>query len=375
MLSETVDGNSVIPHPMFGDLEATFGKLKEITLDLENQTKDNAWSKHFQLPDYQEITAQPFGKPTPFVEIKIRESLKDYGVQTPTKFQTLLYYPYQWIFKEKIKLRKSSILSVVKENTLYGNLAHRLFERLLKKDFYSWSKEMVEGYIERELPVLILKEGATLLMYGREPDKVKFEFIIKYAAWNLISMIRKNGWKVKQTEMQLEGVASGEAIKGIADLVLEKGDKSAIIDLKWRGIGWRRNLIRNEEDIQLVLYGEMLRKTEGHAGSSFPETSFFIIENGEMLARQNKAFAELTPISADSSNKEVSQRVLDKMMKTYAWRKSQIEAGIIEIRCAQTSTTLEEKYSDDEIELFDMLEMKTEDAKFDDYRTLIDLLD
>lgn len=370
MFAETVDGNDVHPHPLFGDLEAAFGNLENITLDLSKNEGLENWAKHFNLPDKIELKSQKFGTPKPFVEIKERPVLKDLGVQSPTKLQTLLYYPYQWMFKEKIQLRQSSILSVIKENTLYGNLAHHLFERLLRKDFYGWDKMMVEDYIERSIPVLLSKEGAVLMMYGREPDRIAFEYKVKYAAWNLVSMIQNNDWKVLKTEMELEETVNKTNYKGFADIVLERGSEKAIIDLKWRGIGWRRDLIKNEEDIQLVLYAQLLKKE-----STWPNTSFFIIENGKMLARNNSAFKEVSPIVPDSDDQEVYLKIFNKMESTYHWRKEQISNGKIEIRCTRTAMILEDFYQEKEVDFFSMLEMKTENAMFDEYRVLIDLME
>ncbi len=370
MFAETVDGNDVHPHPLFGDLEAAFGHLDNITLDLSKNTGAKNWAKHFNLPDKIELKSQKFGTPKPFVEIKERPVLKDLGVQSPTKLQTLLYYPYQWMFKEKIQLRQSSILSVIKENTLYGNLAHHLFERLLRKDFYTWDKGMVEDYIERSIPILLSKEGAILMMYGREPDRIAFEYKVKFAAWNLVSMIQNNGWKVLKTEMELEETVNNTEYKGFADIVLERGAEKAIIDLKWRGIGWRRDLIKNEEDIQLVLYAQLLKKE-----STWPNTSFFIIENGKMLSRNNNAFSEVSPIVPDSDDQEVYDKIFNKMESTYHWRKEQLANGRIEIRCTQTALALEDFYHEKEVDLFSKLEMKTENAKFDEYRVLIDLVE
>ena len=59
------------------------------------------------------------------------------------------------------------------------------------------------------------------------------------------------------------------------------------------------------------------------------------------------------------------------MQKTFQWRLQQVQSGQIEIRCTQTKDDLEEYYQ--EI-LMDMLEMKDEDAYYDDYRTLINLI-
>jgi hypothetical protein len=60
------------------------------------------------------------------------------------------------------------------------------------------------------------------------------------------------------------------------------------------------------------------------------------------------------------------------MEATYRWRLQQVRSGRIEVRCTQTLEELEEYYGS---ELLEVLEMKTEDAYFDDYRTLINLIE
>ena len=59
------------------------------------------------------------------------------------------------------------------------------------------------------------------------------------------------------------------------------------------------------------------------------------------------------------------------MQKTYAWRQAQIQAGIVELRTARTAQELESLY---EGQLMELLEMKNEDARWDDYRTLLEFM-
>ena len=123
--------------------------------------------------------------------------------ETFTSLDALFYYPYQWVFRHKVRLHKSSILSVVNDNALLGNLAHRFIELLLKEDILLWQKDQVEDWIDQKAPRLFAREAATLLMYGREPERLAFLNTIKYAAWSLVSSIQQNGWKVKGTEMEV----------------------------------------------------------------------------------------------------------------------------------------------------------------------------
>ena len=68
---------------------------------------------------------------------------------------------------------------------------------------------------------------------------------------------------------------------------------------------------------------------------------------------------------------------LEKMEATWNWRVAQLAKGEIEIRTRQTLKEIEDKYADDghgEL-MLEILEMKGEDAKWDDYRTLINVVE
>ncbi|MBK9489889.1 MAG: hypothetical protein IPO07_14775 [Haliscomenobacter sp.] len=60
------------------------------------------------------------------------------------------------------------------------------------------------------------------------------------------------------------------------------------------------------------------------------------------------------------------------METTLLWRLQQIRQGEVEIRCTPTLAVLESHYAQED--LLSLLEMKMEDAHFDDYRTLISLI-
>ena len=100
-------------------------------------------------------------------------------------------------------------------------------------------------------------------------------------------------------------------------------------------------------------------------------------ERGKMLARNNRAFQSVIPIAPESDPDEIYDRIWRRMETTYRWRRRQLDEGQIEIRCAHTLPDLDEAYADlpPEFDWMDLLEMKTEDSRFDDYRTLINLVE
>lgn len=362
------NGDDVNIHPLMGYLMAAFGDdLTAITLNVDTQRMGAGWQRTgWALPQFTLQSAAALARPAPY--LRLERSLIGRDEETPTSLETLLYYPYQWVFRYHIKLRPSSILSVVQDSRLLGNLAHRLLEKLLEQpDATAWPKPQLEEWINVEIPLLLQKEGATLLMYGREPDRVAFVKQMKFAAWSLLTLLRQNNWKVLGTEEELAGQVGSLSLKGRADLVLQRGDERAIIDMKWRGMGRYTNIITSAEDIQLALYAHLLEPQEQWA-----HTAYYIIERGRLLTRNTQAFKDIQPVQAEADHVAVYEELLQKITHTYDWRVAQLEAGTVEIRCAQTQSQLAE--DDDDDQWINRLEMKTTDAYFDDYGVLIGLV-
>ena len=186
---------------------------------------------------------------------------------------------------------------------------------------------------------------------------------MKNAAWNLVSLLRNNAWEVLDTELPLEGIFGGVPVRGKADLVLQRGEEKAIVDLKWSGANRRKELIRNGEDLQLVLYAKLLPPPE-----QWPHTAYFILDEGKMIARNQAAFREAVVAGSGEEHGMACTAIFEKMERTYAWRLEQLRRGIVELRTNRTAAELEALY---EGQLFELLEMKMEDARWDDYRTLL----
>lgn len=367
VIPDWVEGSVAHAHPLFGDLSATFNDLSPISWNIDEEESSLFWESFLAVPKWKTVNLRKLGQPAPFINIGKAHELATREVESLTSLEDLFYYPYQWVFKHAIKLRKSTILSVVKENTLMGNLAHRFFEQLFNEDIGNWEKAQVDQWIDREAPGLLKKEGAIFLLYGREPEKVAFIKKVKYAAWNLVHLIQQNGWSVDGTESRLQGGFQQIEVRGRADLVLKRGTEKAILDLKWRGASRRERMIKNEEDLQLVLYSKLVDNPKDWA-----HTAYYVMDRARLIARNTAAFQEINPVVPDSDHQAVNQKIFDKMGLTYNWRLQQLERGQIEVRCERTYGDLEDHYGAD---LLPLLEMKDKDAPFDDYRTLINLIE
>ena len=362
-----INGEEKAEHPLMSHLRACFDNFESIVFNIDKAEDVANFKKICRLsqPHKVKLDYHRLGKTPTFVEIYAKQ-LNAREHETLTSLESMFYYPYQWVFRHKAKLSKSAILSIVKENTLKGNIAHRFFELALKEEnFHDWTREDLDDWIYARSDRLFQREAATFMMYGFEPDRVQLINQIKYAIWTLLNLIRRNNWKVVDTEVDLKGHFSETPVKGKADIVLKRGSEHCVLDLKWRGHTYRERLIKNGEDLQLVLYSRLLTEDD-----TWAHTAYFIIENARLLARNTLAFNEIKPLLPDVDAFEMNQNIYEKMQKTFAWRIEQIKNGKVEIRTEKTVKELEEVYGE---ELLAVLEMRQEDAKFDDYRTLIGL--
>jgi ATP-dependent helicase/nuclease subunit B len=363
LIPHAVHAKETHPHPLLGDLAAAFDNLDSITYTLQSAIPP-PFSSQYAMPAFEQLAHRRLPEPRPFIQLQPDRKLQAREEESYSSLESLLYYPHIWVFRYQIKLRKSPILSVKAHHTLLGNLAHAFFERLLKSvDIRKTTREEIEAWFDQHAPDFLAKEGASLLLYGREQERTQFIRKLKIAAWSFVSTLRSNQWQVLDIELPLEGTIQGLHLKGRADIVLARGQERAVVDLKWKRVPQLVDTIKNQEDLQLVIYAGLLPQQP-----SWAHTAFFSIEQARFVARNNAAFAELAPILPDADHADVNEAILNRIMHTYQWRMQQIRQGQIETRCKETAAELERQY---EGEVLHLLEMKTTDQYYDDYPVLI----
>lgn len=377
VLPTKVEGREQHPHPLWGDMQALFGDLLDsFSIQLEEAKNSTYFQQYFELAQEEKLRPSPLKSPSPYIRLGQQEGgaglLSERKNESFSSLDKLFYYPYQWVFRYLIGLNKSSILQVSSENRLKGNLSHVLFERLfdlMVKKPKTWSKTELEAWIDKTLPTIIEREGAVLLMYGKEADRISFINKMKFSAWTLISAIQRNGWSVKASEMAVEGELCGQKIKGIADLVLYRERngqaETAVLDLKWKGKSFYRQSLQNNDDLQLVVYSKFLSEQEGQ----WAHSGYYIISEGIILSRNNQAFAEAEAVSPEIDAIQQQSKTWQEMENTYLWRMQQLQEGQIELRNEHTQSALEEILQSQG--LLDLLEMRQASAKYDIYRVLV----
>ena len=92
------------------------------------------------------------------------------------------------------------------------------------------------------------------------------------------------------------------------------------------------------------------------------------MEEGKIIARNNRAFKEALIAGNHEDHGAICAHIYAKMERTFDWRLGQIKKGLVELRNARTASELDAQYAE---QLFDLLEMRTEDNRWDEYRSLI----
>ncbi|MEM6725391.1 MAG: hypothetical protein AAF598_15225, partial [Bacteroidota bacterium] len=132
----------------------------------------------------------------------------------------------------------------------------------------------------------------------------------------------------------------------------------------WRGRSFYRDRIANQEDLQLAFYAKMVGQDQ------WAHTAYFIIKDAMLISRNQQGFQEAQAIDPDSDHVQVYETLWEKMERTFEWRWQQLQAGKIELRTEHTDHLLDLFY--DDLDWEDLLAMKTDGARFDDYKALVD---
>lgn len=377
VLPDYVDGKEQLPHALWGDLCAALGEaqLDQLTLDLEQRSGMDFWGQFYELPHYIHLMPRSLGQTPSAFQLPAEVAWEPTVTESFSSLDLLLYYPYQWLFRHQVQLSRGTVWKVVEERRLEGNLAHRLFELLLtdvKASQQRWSKPQVFAWVEEHAQDLLEREGAVLLMYGQEARRIGWLQKVQQAAWTLLYTLQQNNWQIYAIEHPVTGKVGAMELKGIVDLVLERrqGERIeyAIVDLKWSGKQHFLRKMSNGEDLQLVIYSKLLG-----IGLDWAHTAYYTISTETFIARNRKAFrsAQVTP-ETEQSFQELHQAIWDKIEATYQWRLEEIRTGRIEVRTEDTLTELEDWLQDNISfeRLLQLLEMKQESARYDDYRVL-----
>jgi hypothetical protein len=244
-----------------------------------------------------------------------------------TSLDAYLNGPYQWVLQYAAHLATPPLLSVSDGNQLYGQLAHRLIDRLFAHEQpLAMKGAQLERWFDTAFDDLLHTEGAVLQMIGRGHDLQALRVRLHSAVKELLHQLVVADVVAVASERELSGAFVGGPLTGYGDLVVTNREGTrAIIDMKWSGTLYRRSELSDARHVQLAFYAELLRQETGSA----PHVAFFILEDARMLALDRVFFpAAFAVAGADPVS---TARLWQQVVGTWQWRHAQIQAGAIEV--------------------------------------------
>ena len=308
-------------HPLWLLLESLFEKdFRPPVVALEHSLTDASL-----LP----VPSRPLPGRKRWWELPEDVAIAPRASESYSSLENYLFNPYVWVLKYPAKLSPSSILDVSEGVLLYGNLSHHLVERCLQqKDALTQSDAAFEAWFGPAFDELVAQEGAVLQMPGRREELITFRRKLLYSIRQLRIQLRAADVTIAISEEKLEGLFSGGNISGSSDLLLTRKDgQQAILDLKWGKATYEEKLAKNRH-LQLAIYGEMVRQRTGN----WPRLAYFSLGSGELLATENDFFPKAKLVrKAKGVAEEGAAHLWQRFLKTWAWRRAQIDQGRIEV--------------------------------------------
>jgi len=208
-----------------------------------------------------------------------------------TSLELLLSDPASWAMQHLLMLQPSGGQGISEGVRLYGQLSHRLVQRLCHKLRREGADDGIDEWFELEFSRLVDQEGALLLMPGRGGEYQGLRYRLKRAVDALLPVLLQLGATRLESEYRMKGVIGQEALKGIADLLLvDAAGRPSVIDMKWGGAEQRRKSLEASRHVQLLVYASLVFQEMGR----WPDLSYYILSKAELLVSPHSP-ARATP--------------------------------------------------------------------------------
>lgn len=321
------NGEPVADHPLLSRIQAVInGPLPKIDLDSDLQRK--------RIANTETMGHVPVQVARRWWRLK---DGKHFGVRPAESFSSaekFIYSPYAWVLDYKAVLRPGvlSQFRLRSENVLRGNLLHRLLDLLgdgpIKKG--SWTaiteKELKE-YVEKQWPILLEQEGATLLLLGKQSEAAALLDTAKQALWVLAQQLRAAEIQKTETNVNFRADFIGGQLDGYVDLLVKNAKAQAsVVDLKSGRLEEKKKELQANVQLQLAIYGFLHRTNR----AEWPSGAYFILNNWRMLAQTKEYFplASAVPVKTGAGGLEICWNEFVEMWK---YRRSILDQGWIEV--------------------------------------------
>lgn len=285
------------------------------------------------LPEVQEIAQQTLPMKTRWWQLADGVSLDARKVESYSSLERFLFGPYQWVLNYTAKIRPGALAELNDGPLLKGSLAHGLFERFFTAhcNIAAIDPEEARQWAALHLNELIEKSGAVLLTPGRKSEKEDFVVTVTRALIQFIRHLQSANVVQASMEQDYLGRFCGGALQGTLDMhVTNANGESAIVDIKWGGLNYRRKTFEESSYLQLAVYALLVHQSV----DQWPVLANFIIREGQLLVLESSFFPHASV--ERTANGENLLEFWRRVESTWRWRREQLDQGLIEVTITDT---------------------------------------
>jgi ATP-dependent helicase/nuclease subunit B len=322
------NGEAVQPHPFHPFLKACFANLHSITINVELPSDLRLLDTDSKLTE--KIAIHPIPAFPVYWQIK-GDLLTKRAEESYNSLENLMKYPYRWVLSYKAKLYRGETFSLPDKFIFYGNLSHKIFQKLLlMPGILKMSKNQLNQIYSITAKEFIDQKGLLLHTQGEESNLKLFREDLFEKFWILRNHLHDNNWQVEGCEIKGSGQVGEVIIGGFCDLLLKrikgKTIEKAIVDLKYSGRSKYRRLMQDGEDFQLAIYSKIFHQAAGYC-----PTSYFIISDGSLFTTCKAAFGKGIILRYDGIYTNTYADVLKRIGNTVKFRRNEFRKGKIEV--------------------------------------------
>ena len=315
-------------HPLWTRIKSQFPGIEPLRIEPALVEVDGTLAA-LQVPS-RELALKPLPAPRRWWSLPDDCTISPREVESYSSLSKLCDFPHGWVLQYAARLRAGGAAEVMDGSRLYGTLGHRLFEEFFRAhgDWYRMPDLDVLSWVRAELPTLVEHEGAVLLEPGRGTDYQRVAATLERSLVRFLIHLRSAGIEQVTPEASGEVPFADRRLTGAIDMVLSGGDgQRAVLDVKWAGENYRRDLLLANRTVQLATYSFLQKNLD--ESDVWPPGAFFILANGNVLAADDSRFPDA--VVYPSEDGEGTAELWRRLLTTYEWRWAQIQGGHIEV--------------------------------------------
>jgi hypothetical protein len=304
-------GAEVAPHPLYADLHATFSNPEILEQTLEPGSTQ-------QLAPITSFERKGLPVNTPYWQVQHSIDISSKEYQSFSSLEKLLKSPYAYVLKYELGIQPIQIPKLKIDHQLKGNILHHAAEILWRqKDLLSQKEIELKKRIHAAMEEAYKEEGEVFLLPKNAIYKADLDNIGSASLLN-------NNWEIAAYEEWHENPDDHIPLGGIIDLILRRGNETAIVDLKFMGKSKRQKEIAERRAIQLLIYQRLMRNQA--PGNIY--LGYYLLDANVLFTQETGAFAEA--IVPHSTENRTMDQLWQKVLEAFNHRLKELGIGKIE---------------------------------------------